>query len=50
MEYLRNRGTFADVPFATILDNFRTAYPAIVRGKALVGDFHAEAVAPTADD
>ncbi|MGP0095273.1 MAG: transglutaminase-like domain-containing protein [Xanthobacteraceae bacterium] len=50
MEYLQDRGTFADVPFATIVADFRTAYPALVRGKALAGDFHAEAVAPAAED
>lgn len=50
MEYLQDRGTFADVPFATIMADFRTAYPALMRGKALAGDFHAEAVAPTAED
>jgi transglutaminase-like putative cysteine protease len=48
MEYLQDRGTFADVPFAAIVADFRDAYPALMRGKALAGDFHAEAVAPTA--
>jgi transglutaminase-like putative cysteine protease len=50
MEYLQDRGTFADVPFATIVADFRDAYPALMRGKALAGDFHAEAVAPTVKD
>jgi transglutaminase-like putative cysteine protease len=47
MEYLRDRGTFADVPFATIVADFHTAYPALTRGKILASDFSAEAVAPT---
>jgi hypothetical protein len=47
MEYLRDRGTFADVPFATIVADFHTTYPALMRGKILASDFSAEAVAPT---
>jgi transglutaminase-like putative cysteine protease len=50
MEYLQDRGAFADVPFATIVADFRNTYPALMRGKALAGDFHAEAVAPTAQE
>jgi transglutaminase-like putative cysteine protease len=50
MEYLQDRGAFADVPFATIVADFRNIYPALMRGKALAGDFHAEAVAPTAQE
>jgi hypothetical protein len=45
MEYLRDRGTFADVPFDVIQAEFRAAYPAWMSSKGLAGDFHAEAVA-----
>jgi transglutaminase-like putative cysteine protease len=47
MEYLRDRGTFSDVPFAAIAADFRTAYPGLMSGAALSGDFHAEAIAGT---
>ena len=45
MEYLTDRGTFADVPFETIVADFRVQYPALMSAKGLKGDFHAEAVA-----
>jgi transglutaminase-like putative cysteine protease len=45
MEYLRDRGTFADVPFDVIKAEFITAYPALMSSQGLSGDFHAEAVA-----
>jgi transglutaminase-like putative cysteine protease len=45
MEYLKDRGTFADVPFEAIVADFRVQYPALMSGKGLSGDFHAEAVA-----
>lgn len=45
MEYLRERGTFADVPFDIIKADFTTAYPNLMSSKGLSGDFHAEAVA-----
>ena len=42
MEYLRDRGAFADVPFDEIVASFREAYgPAWFSGPG--GDFHAEA-------
>jgi transglutaminase-like putative cysteine protease len=44
MEYLNDRGTFDDVPFDAIQVDFRSAYPALMRGRGLAGDFHAEAV------
>jgi transglutaminase-like putative cysteine protease len=50
MEYLQDRGAFADVPFATIVADFHAAYPALMRGKASAGDFHAEAVTPGAQE
>jgi len=49
MEYLKDRGTFADVPFEAIQSDFRDAYPMLMQEKGLKGDFHAEAVA-AADD
>jgi len=47
MEYLKDRGTFADVPFDEIQTDFRVHYPALMSSKGLKGDFHAEAVAGT---
>jgi len=45
MEYLRDRGTFADVPYNVIQAEFIAAYPAWMKSLGLAGDFHAEAVA-----
>lgn len=46
MEYLRDRGTFPDVPFATIQSEFRAAYPHLFEAGALAGgEFRDEAVA-----
>ena len=44
MEYLQDRGTFADVPFDTITADFAAAYPGLM-GEGLAGDFRSEAVA-----
>jgi hypothetical protein len=44
MQYLQDRGSFADVPFDTIVREFRTYYPGIMQG-GIVGDFQTEAVA-----
>ena len=44
MEYLKDRGTFADVPFDTIIADFRIHYPMMMQG-AIAGDFQKEAVA-----
>lgn len=49
MEYLKDRGTFADVPFEAIQADFRIAYPMLMQEKGLAGNFHAEAVAGTGD-
>jgi hypothetical protein len=46
MEYLRDRGTFPDVPFEKIQADFRLAYPSLASERGLRGDFHAEAMAP----
>jgi len=45
MEYLRDRGTFADVPFDVIQAEFIATYPDWMSSHGLAGDFHAEAVA-----
>jgi transglutaminase-like putative cysteine protease len=45
MEYLSDRGTFADVPFSRIQSDFAEAYPALMQQRGLAGDFRAEAVA-----
>ena len=45
MEYLHERGTYADVPFAEIVETFREKYPNL-KGRlreGIDGDFHAEA-------
>lgn len=44
MEYLQDRGSFADVPFETITAEFRVCYPALMEGR-MAGDFQTEAVA-----
>ena len=49
MEYLNDRGTFADVPFDTIQADFLKYYPSLMSGHGLAGDFRAEAVARTMD-
>jgi transglutaminase-like putative cysteine protease len=43
MEYLTDRGTFADVPYDALMADFRVHYPMLMGGMA--GDFQAEAVA-----
>lgn len=45
MEYLNDRGSFADVPFDAIQADFRLHYPQLVTASGLQGDFQAEAVA-----
>jgi len=50
MEYLKDRGAFADVPFETIKTEFLKAYPALMTGHGLAGDFRSEAVAQTLSD
>ena len=45
MEYLRDRGTFADVPFDVIRADFIANYPNLMGSEGIAGDFHAEAVA-----
>jgi transglutaminase-like putative cysteine protease len=44
MEYLKDRGSFADVPFDTIVADFRIHYPMMMKG-GIEGDFQREAVA-----
>lgn len=43
LEYLQDRGAFADVPFATITADLRIYYPALAAAARIDGDFHAEA-------
>jgi transglutaminase-like putative cysteine protease len=45
MEYLRDHGTFADVPYDAVMRAFRTHYAAMMARHGLAGDFQAEAVA-----
>ena len=45
MEYLKDRGTFSDVPFDTIKADFLKAYPSLMSSHGLAGDFRSEAVA-----
>lgn len=47
MEYLQDRGPFADVPFDVIQSEFRKSYPGLMNDKGLDGDFRSEAVAET---
>jgi len=47
MEYLVDRGAFADVPFETMLADFRATYPMLISEGGISGDFGAEAVAAT---
>jgi hypothetical protein len=49
MEYLQDRGAYADVPFETIKAVFLKTYAGLMSGKGLEGDFHAEAVAQAMD-
>ena len=49
MEYLKDRGAFADVPFDTIKAEFLKTYPSLMSGHGLAGDFRSEAVAQTMD-
>ena len=47
MEYLKQRGTYIDVPFDAIAADFVTYYPSLMSGHGLSGDFQQEAVAQT---
>ena len=49
MEYLKDRGAFADVPFETIKTEFLKSYPGLMSDHGLAGDFRSEAVAQTMD-
>jgi transglutaminase-like putative cysteine protease len=42
MEYLKDRGAFADVPFATIVADFKTFYPKLVAASASAASFRDE--------
>jgi transglutaminase-like putative cysteine protease len=45
MQYLNDRGTYADVPYDAIMTTFRSHYAALMARHGLGGDFQAEAVA-----
>jgi transglutaminase-like putative cysteine protease len=49
MEYLKDRGTFADVPFESIQVDFLRTYSGLMAGNGLAGDFRSEAVAEGLD-
>jgi transglutaminase-like putative cysteine protease len=49
MEYLNDRGAFADVPLDIIQADFMKYYPGLMGGHGLAGDFRTEAVAQTMD-
>jgi len=40
MEYLRERGSFADVPLASIVDDFRRVYPNWLQGLEPRSELH----------
>ena len=48
MQYLTDRGTYADVPYDAIMAAFRAHYPALMARHGLAGDFQAEVVAGAA--
>jgi transglutaminase-like putative cysteine protease len=45
MQYLKDRGAFADVPYDAIMAAFSTHYSALMARHGIAGDFQAEAVA-----
>jgi transglutaminase-like putative cysteine protease len=45
MEYLRDRGTYADVPFDLLMIEFKAYYPQLFHAGHLDGDFRSEAIA-----
>jgi transglutaminase-like putative cysteine protease len=50
MEYVRDRGTFIDVPFESIQVDFRDKYPNLLSNHGVRGDFRSEAIAADADE
>jgi transglutaminase-like putative cysteine protease len=48
MQYLTDRGTYADVPYDAIMTAFRAHYPTLMARHGLAGDFQAEVVAGAA--
>jgi transglutaminase-like putative cysteine protease len=45
MEYVLDRGSFADVPFERITADFKVYYPHLMSGRACEGDFASEVTA-----
>ncbi len=50
MEYLKDRGSFSDVPFDAIRADFIKAYPSLMSSNGLAGDFQSEAIAESMDE
>jgi transglutaminase-like putative cysteine protease len=50
MEYLTDRGTFADVPFEAIQADFRDKYSSLMSNHGICGDFRSEAIAAADDE
>jgi transglutaminase-like putative cysteine protease len=48
MQYLTDRGTYADVPYDAIMAAFRAHYPALMARHGLAGDFQTEVIAGAA--
>jgi transglutaminase-like putative cysteine protease len=48
MQYLTDRGTYADVPYDAIMTAFRAHYPALMARHGLAGDFQTEVIAGAA--
>ncbi len=42
MEYLHDRGAFADIPHAVIFADLRRHYPGLIENGKAGGNFHAE--------
>lgn len=50
MEYLQERGSYPDVPFATIVAEFKRLYPRLIASGTAAGDFKADVAASTAGE
>jgi len=49
MEYLQDRGSYEDVPFATIVAEFKRLYPRLIESGISAGDFKADVAASAAE-
>lgn len=50
MEYLQERGSYPDVPFATIVAEFKRLYPRLIASGIAAGDFKADVAASAAGE